>query len=89
MEATKVQFLVHESGDVFAFFPTQDHDSKGIFKNCFDGEHSGCSTTYAEECRDAFYNEYAHLKTALEAQGYLLQLQKRGDFAANLLKATI
>jgi len=72
---TKVRFLLEKDSDteVFAFFPELLHGSdKMENKVAYShiGQHSACSVDYAEECKEAKYNQYADLLKELIGQGY-------------------
>lgn len=76
-QKTKVRFLYHEAEeDLFAFFPEQIHTTGGDSKVCYStiGQHSSCSESYAEDCRDATASEYKELKAELESLGYNLDV---------------
>lgn len=73
---TKVKFLIElPEGDlpcnVYAYFPEIIGDNKGN-KTCYAhiGQHSACSPDYANECKEAQYNQYADLLRELIGQGY-------------------
>ena len=77
---TKVKFLVNErekeNPDLFAYFPEEDFDRQGKFKNCYShvGQHSSAHPDYANESREATPEEYNDLKEELESIGYNLEL---------------
>jgi len=77
---TKVKFLVNETDkknpDLFAYFPEEDFDRKGINKTCYShvGQHSSCGLIYAEQSRKATPEEYNDLKEELESIGYNLDI---------------
>lgn len=79
---TKVKFLIEKPEgnlpcNVFAFFPEMHNygsthpDYKEMFI-CYGhiGQHSACHIDYANECKEANYNEYSDLLKELIAQGY-------------------
>jgi len=75
---TKVKFLIEKpEGDlpcnVFAFFPEMKHnDFETNLFTCYAhlGQHSACHLDYANECKEANYNEYSDLLKELIGQGY-------------------
>jgi len=73
-EITKVQFLVDDLGEVFAFFPeiyfNLDLDSD--LRRCYAriGQHSACSLEYTKTCRIATYLEFEPLLEELKNIGY-------------------
>lgn len=73
-----VEFLIEKDDipTVFAYFPDSNWDDKGAYKTCYAhiGQHSACSTTYAEECVTALSEEYKELKRELEDWGYDLDI---------------
>jgi len=72
---TKTKFLVHEKGDVYAYFPDDfaDHfNNRQSYSHI--GQHSACSPDYAAESRPATIQEYSDLKTELESVGYDLEI---------------
>lgn len=74
---TDVVFLLNEQNeDLFAYFPNENYDSKGLLKTSYShiGQHSACSPEYAAESRKATQKEYEGLKQELEQIGYLLNI---------------
>lgn len=81
---TKVLFLIEKpeiidgkniGSDVFAYFP---ENIEGWGKRaCYAhiGQHSVCSIEYANECKQAHYNEYQDLLKELISIGYNLDIQ--------------
>jgi hypothetical protein len=72
---TKVKFLYNEyNNDLFAYFPDEE-SSKG-YQTAYShiGQHSACSTKYAEESREATMLEYLDLFNELQSIGYRLEL---------------
>lgn len=74
---TKVKFLMEREQDnnptVFAFFPELKHNNfePNLFTSySYIGQHSACHLDYANECREANYNEYSDLLKELIGQGY-------------------
>ena len=73
---TKVLFLIDKEADKsFAFFPEMDYNVNLYgkeMKTCYAhlGQHSACLLSYAEECREAKYNEWYDLYKELRGQGY-------------------
>ena len=74
----QVKFLIEKPEgnlpcDVFAFFPDQQytHLDKNLF-TCYAhiGQHSSCHIDYANECKEANYNQYSDLLKELIGQGY-------------------
>jgi hypothetical protein len=73
---TKVIFKIEKEGNtVFAFFPDMLYNVELYgkdMKTCYAylGQHSACLQGYADECKEANYNEYADLLKELIGQGY-------------------
>lgn len=75
---TKVLFLIEKPEgnlpcDAFAFFPGMPHnDSSPTLFTSYShiGQHSSCCLDYANECKEANYNEYSDLLRELIGQGY-------------------
>lgn len=72
---TQVKFLIEKDGEgVFAFFPTEHftHSTTDGRFTCYAhiGQHSACHIDYANECKEAQYNEYGGLLRELIGQGY-------------------
>ncbi len=75
---TAVKFLIEKPEgnlpcNVFAFFPNEKYNS--IEPNVFTsyahiGQHSACHIDYANECKEAQYNEFSDLLKELIGQGY-------------------
>jgi hypothetical protein len=79
---TKVKFLIDKPADiftkveemdslgVFAYFPEIKHNDE--LNTCYAhiGQHSGCYPQYAEECKEANYNQYQDLLKELISIGY-------------------
>jgi hypothetical protein len=87
---TKVKFLVNEREgepvDLFAYFPAEYWANfSHLTKTCYShiGQHSACSTEYANESREATPEEYADLKAELESIGYDLQIMNSKRPAIN------
>jgi len=82
---TKVKFLIEKDGEgVFAYFPEMVHN--GQYKTCYAhvGQHSACHPSYADECKEANYNEYADLLKELIGQGYKdLQIMNKQEIQAH------
>jgi hypothetical protein len=72
----KVMYLVNEKDpenpDVFAYFPDENYDDKGIYKVGYShiGQHSAVHPQYAAESRPATPEEYADLDAELRSIGY-------------------
>ena len=73
---TKVLFLIEkDSEDVFAYFPelayTVNEGKVDLF-TCYApiGQHSACHIDYANECKEANFNQYWNLLKELIGQGY-------------------
>lgn len=74
---TKVNFLCHKDGEVFAYFPNEIADSEGNRTSYQHiGQHSACSPEYIKECMEAKPEEYADLQKELESIGYNLKVMK-------------
>jgi hypothetical protein len=78
---THVLFLIEEpEGDlptsVFAFFPAEKYNSEPNLFTCYAhiGQHSACHLAYANECKQANYNEYQDLLKELIGLGYNLNV---------------
>ena len=77
---TKVIFKIDkESNTVFAFFPDMFYNVELYgkdMKTCYahSGQHSACLQDYADECKEAKYNEFAGLLKELIGQGYNLEV---------------
>ncbi len=71
---TKISFYLEAdgSGDVFAYFPEDDHDIHGNFKVCYShvGQHGSCSPDYVKECQPATPEQYSDLLKELVNYGY-------------------
>jgi hypothetical protein len=73
---TKVIFKIEKEGNtVFAFFPDMLYNVELYgkeMKTCYAhlGQHSACLQVYADECKEAEYNEYSDLLKELIGQGY-------------------
>lgn len=79
---TKVEFLyeMDGSGEVFAYFPNTKFNDNDL-RDCYShiGQHSSCSIDYAENCKEAKYEDYSDLKSELENIGYKLEVLNK-DF---------
>ena len=79
---TEVLFLVNEKDpkdpDLFAYFPEENYDNKGILKMGYShiGQHSAVHPSYVDDVvsREATPKEYAPLKAELESLGYNLHV---------------
>ena len=84
---TKVIFKIEKDFDknrkdtfienhVFAFFPEETFAQDNKIKTSYAhiGQHSACHVDYADECKEAKYNEYADLLKELIGQGYNLDV---------------
>jgi len=89
---TKVKFLIENpEGDlpcnVFAFFPDDRHNNSEptLFTSyAHFGQHSACCLEYANECREAKYNEYKDLLKELIEIGYNnLQIMNKQEIEAH------
>jgi len=75
---TQIKFLIEKPEgnlpcNVFAFFPNDRHNNSNpdLFTSYAHlGQHSACSLEYANECKEANYNEFADLLRELIGQGY-------------------
>jgi len=75
---TKVKFLIEKPEgnlpcNVFAYFPEMKHNNIdiGMFTSyAHIGQHSACHWQYADECKEAKYNQYQDLLKELIGQGY-------------------
>jgi hypothetical protein len=82
---TKVIFKKDkESNTVFAFFPDMLYNVELYgkdMKTCYAhlGQHSACLQNYADECKEAKYNEYADLLKELIGQGYKLEVLNKQE----------
>lgn len=70
-DALDVVFYIDQDGEVLAYFPEEDGDSKGN-KTCYAhmGQHSACSPDYVKDLEKATAEEYAALAKELKGQGY-------------------
>lgn len=66
----KESIVQFDSNKVFAYFPEISHDSQ--YNTCYAhiGQHSPCSPSYANECKEAYYHEYSDLLKELIGIGY-------------------
>lgn len=73
---TKVIFLIHPTGDLFAYFPNEKYDAHSNLKVSYAhiGQHSACHPDYAKESTLATEDEYSELKAELEQVGYKLKV---------------
>ena len=76
MQTTKVNFLLDETGEVFAFFP-DEHYNLDLDPDLFQsyahiGQHSAASLTYAKGCKAATQVQYFDLFEELRSIGYSL-----------------
>lgn len=84
---TKVIFKIEKDFDennkdtfienhVFAFFPDMTFAQDSKIKTCYAhiGQHSACHIDYANECKEAKYNEFADLLKELIGQSYNLDV---------------
>ena len=67
IELTKVEFLVDDTGDVFALFPNQVYARDPKIVTCYAhiGQHSACALSYAKDCKEATVKQYADLYNEL------------------------
>ncbi len=66
----KTIFLIDDLGDAFAYFPENSYTKNYFLSYAHIGQHSGCHPDYANECREANYNEYYDLLKELISIGY-------------------
>jgi hypothetical protein len=68
---TRVKFYLDKDGEVLAYFPDMEGDSKGN-KTCYAhiGQHSACSPDYVKGLKKAAPGEYIPLLKELIGQGY-------------------
>ena len=69
----KVLFLYErDSTEVFALFPETWGDVNGNTMCCYShiGQHSNCSPSYSNKCKEAPINEFLDLLRELIGQGY-------------------
>lgn len=75
----KVKFLIEKENnpdflpEVFAFFPNEKYNSfePNIFTSyAHIGQHSACHIDYANECKEANYNQFQDLLRELISIGY-------------------
>lgn len=68
----KVRFYVEPSGDVMAYFPTEQWGPNDGTFTCYAhiGQHSACRPEYLKECRKAKPAEYSELLAELVSIGY-------------------
>ena len=89
---TQVKFLIEKPEgnlpcNVFAFFPKENYNSfepNTFMSYAHIGQHSGCHIDYANECKEANYNEYSDLLRELIGQGYKdLQILNKQEIKAH------
>lgn len=86
---TKVKFLIEKMGNgVFAYFPEMVHSYNGYRQDnmtCYShiGQHSACHVDYANECKEADYNEYLPLLRELISIGYKLEILNSQEIEAH------
>lgn len=80
MTKIDVQFLVDETGEVFAFFPEEYYniDLDTDLRVCYAhiGQHSACSLEYSKTCRNATNAEFTLLFDELTNIGYDIRYRK-------------
>jgi hypothetical protein len=85
---TKVMFLANEKGnpefgpEIFAYFPEEPYNSNPKLKPCYAhvGQHGVCHVEYADESREATWQEYKDLYFELLGIGYDLEvIDKEGN----------